>query len=334
MNGRKNRSGTDMIEETTDGPPGLNWHLMRVCKDWYSIAIELLYEDIRPASTGGMYNLLDLLLRKENATEVGLVPDDTRGPVFRTRRLGWWTKIFYAPHDRPGGRAEFFIDRLVGLVPRFPNLTVFANPAGYLESRRDHDCLARAFHVCNNLQYPLLNHWKNHRPRRETVTAAYLSSSSSLRYLKTVWSQENFSMALPIYHIHLKTLTLSLAHSSNLERFDALRLPSLRCISIYGEDALYTTPGFQRFFDIHGPQITSLASEVAVHTLLEGTDSIIARCTSLHELLLLMQIGPTHLGDAPATSLYPSVVRLGIRMSKSLEEDTSFSHTWSWFPNL
>ena len=301
--------------------------LMLVCKEWYSIVIELLYEDIRPGSFEQMESLLSVLRADEQRDDVSGWSDGAR-----IRHLGWWTKIFYPPKEEQRKGNEV-VDLLIQLTSYFPNLVILS-VAGYLTSSRNPGRLAQTLrNTCHSLQYLACNHthWNEElKPSTilDTVTLDYFGIPS-LHYLSTIWAIDQTPLTCPVSHARITTLRLILSFSGSLRGMDSIRLPSLRHVHLTKHTAI--RPCFQRFFTIHGPHIISFCSDISARLLLE--DPIMTRFTSLRDLILWGQKWGPSANEGTSLS-HPSVIRLGIWISDLLRRLEPPALDRAWFPNL
>ena len=227
--------------------------LLRVCKTWYPLVKELLFEHLSASRESILLTVLTTLRQ---------TPLSYRS---RTRRLDIGRR-FHSISDKA-------THMLMDILPLAPNLEIL-RIEGYFDTLLESDLrLSLARHSPNlkllryqgecliGLWYSPATHHYLALPQLQSFSGGWMSS------------RQNARMPVVVESANLTSLSLTFSYESEANFFSqGLNLPALRHFAVTG---IYGgQDGFLQFLDIHGNQLTTLMLGFKPGILLRSSSSV------------------------------------------------------------
>ena len=260
--------------------------LLQVCKEWYPLARDVLFEYISISNASGLE-----IVQKELQQTPPEIRRRTRGLQFIVERR--FDSI-------PPPTIRTLMDTLLLL----PNLEILRIGGGF-DVAMERDLASHFASHLPNLKLFQSNLGSSTVDRRSDDAGRHYLALPGLRYFSGFWATNPDINHLPlIENTNITYLSLTFERNSNLPVQD-IKLPSLRTFAAIGLKRTHRS--VLGFLDLHGPHITSLCIAFYYNDPSELETEILDRCTSLEEFVRF-DLWPM----TPIARIYPSIVRFGL----------------------
>jgi len=255
-----------------------------VCRSWYSLCMEVVYEDLRPRSVERLILLIAVLRTKFKLRST-------------LRCRGWWTKRLDLPYT-----LERLTQPLLDILPLVPNLRILNVPQ-FITSHPPHKLSAELFGRLGSLRSLQCHHLDV--AAKKTVFLPYLDLELDTLGV-TMGHSAPLSPLQQIAHDRITNLTITFQPRRDIS-LDHCHFPHLRHLTLY---QLHPTSMrvTMRFLERHGDNLVSLSLDTRPGYDVLESHLLLQRCKRLQEVVYLSP----NIAAIPEEYFFPGITRMGI----------------------